>query len=341
VVGRLAGDEFLVFVPFAVLTDALPFAERLRSSISTSHVTIGELSISRSASIGVTRIGKMVNAEHAVIDANAALRSAKSAGKNQASAFEGKKESLGQATPSIDDVRLGLRRGEIGYYVQPILDLLSMHAIGFEALLRWTRPNGEVLGPGYFLNQMTLAYNHETKPPLAEAHRTAEWAVHSQGKFIAFNISSAFLKRVAEKGSGWINEIVGDVPHDHIVFELVETIVDGEDSEIARVVANLRGNGVRIALDDFGSGHSTLHRLQSIPVDYVKIDRHFLAAASRSDRDLEIMRGMISIIHASGSEAIVEGIETQSQLDLCRQLGASFGQGFFLGQPAPLWSWGS
>ncbi|WP_101069027.1 EAL domain-containing protein [Roseovarius salinarum] len=144
---------------------------------------------------------------------------------------------------------------------------------------------------------------------------------------------------MAHKGLSWINTIVGDIPHDRIILELVEAIVDREGDAVARAVAELRERGVRIALDDFGIGQSTLERLQRVPVDFVKIDRHFINAAFNTRRDRDILNGIIDVGLVSDAATVVEGIDTQAQLDLAQELGATHAQGFFLGQPAPISHW--
>jgi EAL domain-containing protein (putative c-di-GMP-specific phosphodiesterase class I) len=132
---------------------------------------------------------------------------------------------------------------------------------------------------------------------------------------------------------------MGGVPHEMVIFELVETIVDGDNTQMSEAVSKLRDLGICIALDDFGIGHSTLHRLQSVDVDYVKVDRHFLEAARHSDRGKHMLQSIIDLIHTSGAAAIVEGIEDQCQLEMVRACGAAFGQGFFLGKPGPISAW--
>lgn len=338
-VGRLAGDEFLILMPSSEAERDFAYSQSICSSVLTAKVMVEDVTISRSASVGFVIVEEEMDPEHIVINANSALRAAKLEGKNRARMFSTKILTENSRSPSIDEIRLGLKRNEIGYFVQPIFNLESLSCFGYEALLRWERKDGEILGPAHFLNLMTSAYNDETKPPLAAARLVAEWVAKKQCKCISFNISAAFLKQLTDKGTEWISEIIGEVPYEMVLFELVETIVDSGDDSMAMAVSELRDKGIRIALDDFGIGHSTLQRLQSVPVDYVKIDRHFLVAASISVRDEEILRGMVELIHASGAEAIIEGIEKQSQLDLAISLGASLGQGFFLGRPGPIAEW--
>ncbi len=305
-------------MPGCRFSDPNDFANSLCRTAATSSVTVDGVSIARTISIGFVVLDKIHDPEHVVVNSNSALRLAKASGKKQARKFCNKPKCESYRKPSVDELRHGLQKDEIDYFIQPIYDLGSHTCIGYESLLRWSRENGEVLGPEHFLDQMTAAYNFDTRPPLAAAHRTAEWATVKQKKKIAFNISSAFLYQFINEGPVWISEIIGQVPHEMVIFELVETIVDGDNQRMSDAVAKLRDLGICIALDDFGIGHSTLHRLHSVPVDYVKVDRHFLHAARLSDRGKCILQSIIDLIHISGAAAIVEGIEDEYQQGLAQ-----------------------
>lgn len=339
-VARLYGDEYLVHVPAPHTAEIDSIAEDIRIAIRATRVRLGALTISRSASIGIVRVAHGMIPRQAVIGASRAMYAAKTGGKDQATRLQDGKPDLMRRAPTVEEVRLGLQRDEFGYHVQPIIDLSTRKVMAYEALLRWHRSNGEVIGPPQFLTTLTGAYDDRTAPPLKAAHATAAWAALTRKTAIAFNISSAFLEQIARQGLHWVNTIVGDIPYDCIILELVETIIDRQDDGIARAVAQLRDRGVRIALDDFGIGHSTLERLQKVPVDLVKIDRHFMAAAMESTRDRDILHGMIDLAHASGAATVIEGVETEAQLDLATGLGATHAQGFHVGRPAPISAYG-
>lgn len=338
-VARLAGDEYLMHISAQYSDIIVTLCDNVRHAINKTVVELGDLKISRSASMGITTVRSGMTPQNAIIEANHALTYAKQGGKNKMISLSERGKSLLPKAPSLEEVRLGLQRDEIKYHVQPIFRLKTMEVVGYEALLRWYRRNGEVIGPAQFINTMTKAYDAQTEPPLNAAYQTAAWAVFQRDKFIAFNISGAFLKKVAYHGLDWINTIVGDIPWNFVVFELVETIIDCEEDSIANVISDLRSQGVRIALDDFGIGQSTLERLQRIHVDIIKIDRSFLYAAVASQRDAKILQGMINIATASGAETVIEGIETKDQLQLATMLGATYAQGFYLGEPVSPNEW--
>lgn len=332
-VARLAGDEYLIHIAarYADMIDAI--IEDVRQAISKTNIELGDLKISRSASFGLTNVRAGMTPQNAIIEANHALSFAKKNGKNTMVKLSERGKNLPLQAPSLEEVRLGLQRKEIKYHVQPIFCLTAMEVIGFEALLRWHRRSGEVIGPAQFINTMTQAYDVQTEPPLEAAYQTAAWAVLQQKKFITFNISGAFLNKIAHQGLDWIDTILRDIPWDCVIFELVETIIDCDEDSIAHILVELRKRGIRIALDDFGTGQSTLERLQRTHVDLVKIDRSFLYAAIASERDANILQGMINIAAASGAETVVEGVETEGQLHMARMLGATYAQGFYLGEP--------
>jgi len=160
--------------------------------------------------------------------------------------------------------------------------------------------------------------------------------VLDRSKYISFNISEAFIKRIADEGLAWVDELVGNVPHDMIVFELLETIVDRSEDAAAAAISKLRQKGIRVALDDFGTGYSNLQRLQGLDVDLIKIDKRFVHGAAKSSRGLDILASMVDLSHRLSAQTVIEGIETAQHLDLARQVGATYVQGFFLGRPKPI-----
>lgn len=336
IVARLEWDEFLVLSQGVSQSQIAALVDTILHAIQTAGVAVGELTVTRQATAGVISVTAGMTVNEALIRADWALVAAKKAGGNRAVFFTGHQVPSRQAKPSVEEVRLALQKGEIGYHVQPIVDLTDLRPQGYEALVRWRRASGEVIGPAQFLNTMTGAYDARTKPPLEAAHRTAAWAAHEQDVFIAFNISAAFLDHVGRHGVDWVSTLIGDVPYHRVVFELVETIVDRDKDRVSEVVAALRAQGIRVALDDFGIGQSTLERLQKIPVDIVKVDKHFLHMAERSPRDMEILRGMVELSRSAGAISVVEGVETERHLDMARALGADWAQGYLFGRPAAI-----
>ncbi|MEL6550144.1 MAG: bifunctional diguanylate cyclase/phosphodiesterase [Pseudomonadota bacterium] len=334
-VARLGGDEFvaLSFQSQPAAVDQL--ARRLGASVLHSEISVGELTIKRAASIGCVRLVPALATHEAIDLGDTAMRCAKNLGKGRAHHLNMHDAEAMELSPSVDELRLALERSEIGYYLQPIYCCQKREVRGYEALLGWERPNGQVLAPAQFLSTMTEAYSARARPPLEFARAATEWVTLSQGNFCCFNISMAFLERIAGGEIEWVNDIIGASPRDKIIFEITEAAIQSDVEAVSEVLDNLRGSGIRIALDDFGVGASNLERLESMPVDMVKIDRRFVRSSSGSQKSRDLLSGMIDLAHKAGAAIVVEGIEEKENFELVRSLGAEYAQGFYLGKPLP------
>jgi EAL domain-containing protein (putative c-di-GMP-specific phosphodiesterase class I) len=118
-------------------------------------------------------------------------------------------------------------------------------------------------------------------------------------------------------------------------LELTETVVMQSLEDVARKIACLRDTGVTISIDDFGTGYSSLSYLQTLRIDYLKIDRSFIRNIPFDANALSLTRALVSLAHGLGTKVVVEGVETSLQLETVRSLGCDIAQGYFLGYPAP------
>jgi diguanylate cyclase (GGDEF)-like protein len=332
-VARLVGDKFLIMLHL-VAEDELPHVlETFSRAVSRSVVNHEELEISRRARMGVVPLGPSVRPQEAIILAN----NAKQAAKRESRTFQIYDKThvvTKRSLPSVDHVRRALQNDEIDYYVQPIFDARTLDVVGYEALIRWIKPSGMVLGPHAFLDSMIECYDDSISPPLHRTRAVAQWAAE-QGHFISFNFSAAFLSTIRGLEATWIENIFGSIPYENCMIEMLETIVDSQINTIAETVDQLQRCGVRIAIDDFGIGHSSLMRLRDISVDVVKIDRQFLAGAQQSSRNYSILESMTSLVSALGARSVLEGVETMEDLETARRMNVDMVQGFLLGRPKP------
>ena len=334
-IARLGGDEFVVLSGSNDLSHIDNMGPLILDAISAATVTIGELSISRGASIGCVNLFETLDA-HAAIDlGDTAMRSAKNLGKNRIHTLTWRVGQKNELTPSVDELMLGLERNEIGYYLQPIVCCRRRCVTGYEALLRWERSDGRVLSPSEFLTTMTDAYSANARPPLEFAREATEWVTLNHEAFCCFNISLSFLERIANRDFDWVMEIIGKSPRDRIVFEITEAAFQSELGRVVEVMEELRKSGIRIALDDFGVGASNLERLQRMPVDIVKMDKRLVRGVAHDAKTRDILKGTIELCHAAGARVVVEGIEQEDQFEIVRELGAEYAQGFHLGLPEP------
>ncbi|MEL6689983.1 MAG: bifunctional diguanylate cyclase/phosphodiesterase [Pseudomonadota bacterium] len=334
-IARIGGDEFVVLTRQTDQSSVSALAENVLRACQQAQLIVGELTVSRAASIGCLRLRQGLEVHNAIDMGDTAMRCAKNLGKNRVHCLNVDDDADTLLLPSVDELRLGLQRSEVGYHLQPIVCTRRNEIAGYEALMRWERADGQILPPAQFLETMTQAYSANARPPLEFAREATEWVTIHEDRFCCFNISMAFLKRISGGSDAWVEEIIGNSPRNKIIFEITESAIESEVEAIAQSVNALRKSGIRIALDDFGTGASNLERLQTMQVDIVKIDRRFVRGADTDLKTRNILQGMIDIAHQAGAIVVCEGIEEEAQFKLVTELGAELAQGFHLGMPEP------
>jgi EAL domain-containing protein (putative c-di-GMP-specific phosphodiesterase class I) len=342
-VGRIGGDELCVAIRDSDLFMSDALAEEFRHAVASTCVMVGQQQVSRSASIGVTVLTPEQRLVDALLLGEDAAAQAKSDGRNRVQIANDTilaSRAQRRAKPTVEDLRAGLARGEVVYYVQPIWNIRTGQPVGVEALIRWITPNGQVRMPSEFLDTMTANYHLKLKPPLAAANYAARTFTHNRPDlFCTFNISNTFMERYHSLKPQWITDLLQGLQPGQLVFEIVESAVINDPEGAKRVFAALRKSGARVALDDFGKGLSNLERLREYPVDIVKIDQQFIQSLDGTDRNTAIVRGLVEMSRTLGFAIIAEGVETEAQLEQVKSLGIDMVQGFLLGRPATVEHW--
>ena len=237
-----------------------------------------------------------------------------------------------------EDLRGALARHELEVYFQPIVSLRDQVAVGTEALLRWRHPVHGLLEPDAFLD---IVERDGLMPEIgAWVFETAcryqrRWRRQDRDVAVSVNVSAGELGE-----AGYPARIAAILARTgahaaSLTLELTETTLLVETTDVASTLAELRALGVRIALDDFGRGYSSLEHLKSLPVDVIKIDRTFLEGIDESREDRAIVEAMIALARATGRSVIAEGIETEAQLLELIELGCPLGQGFYFAPAMP------
>lgn len=339
-VARLGGDEFavvrqpasppefpeLLFAPYQEVFDE-PFSVRGNR-------------LSVSASVGCARARpRSLRAEELVGMADLALYAAKAAGAGRMSSFTSAMSVRARERASlVADLDLAIRHEEFLFHYQPQHELVTGRVVATEALLRWQHPTRGLLAPAEFLE---VAEESGLLVPIGAlmlrqaCRRLAGLDTHVR---LALNVSAAEL--AAPDFLDHLERCLDEFGVDprRLELEVTETAaVTPESESLLREVQQL---GVRIAIDDFGVGYSSLARLQRIPVDVIKVDRAFAAALGdtrRRSREVAraIMKSAVDIGSALGVQVLAEGIEDQAQLSQVRGLGFDLVQGYFLASPAP------
>jgi len=237
------------------------------------------------------------------------------------------------------DLHLAIERKEFRLHYQPIVHLQSGRIAGFEALLRWQHPEMGILSPYKFID---LAEETGMIVPigrwvLREACRQAQaW----QSKYpsgmpltTTVNVSAKQFAHV-----NLVNDVEAAIQDSGVgpgtlQLEITESLGMADPERTNRVLLRLKRLGVRISLDDFGTGHSSLSRLQGFPADVLKIDRSFVANMEESAENLEVVRLIVRLAQTFGLKVIAEGVETAAQEVQLKVLGCEFGQGYLYSRP--------
>lgn len=337
-IGRLAGDEFTLFVPSLPDMDsagriarAIQFALRERFDLGSQHVDLG-------ASIGVACYPEHGDTLSALLrSADIAMYHAKRQGRNRAEMFTAELALEAADRAELErDLLLGLQREEFLLEFQPQIEIGSGRAIGAEALVRWAHPERDLVMPGSFVpvaeeSGAIVALGDWVMGRVCET--AARWARAGVRQRIAINISSRELGQ-ADFFMRLRHAIdAHQAPAVMLELEITESLAMEMKARTLDQIGVLRREGVRIAIDDFGTGYSNLSRLRELPVDRVKIDRSLVRDIAVSAEARTICSAVVGLIQGLGMEVVVEGVETEAQMEMLRVIGCTLFQGYHLARP--------
>ncbi|WP_239147042.1 putative bifunctional diguanylate cyclase/phosphodiesterase [Paractinoplanes tereljensis] len=342
-VARLGGDEFAVLLEGASAETVEQHTQACLDALNQPFVVHGRKAVV-SVSIGVVpEIAGYGDAEEVLRNADVAMYAAKARGKGCFEIFESRMhEQLIDRLDSEARLRDAVHRGELRLHLQPVVALPGKRVGGVEALVRWQDPERGLQQPGSFipLAEETGLIAEIDRWVLFEACMTVKrWqdlAPHASPAWVSVNLSAVELEipdltdRVA-----YALATTGLSPH-CLVLELTETVLMRDLAVTAARLEELRELGVKIAIDDFGTGYSSLGYLRDIPVDVLKVDRSFITGLVGNQRQQELVSAVLQLGHTLGLKVVVEGIETEDQLELLGRMGCRYAQGYFLGRPEPV-----
>jgi len=338
-VARFGGDEFtFLFEDLASEREVVLIAERISR---TARVPImlddGEATVT--VSIGIAMVGDpAIPAETVIREADVAMYRAKELGRSRYELFD--EASRHRAMQRIEleaALRHAVERGELRVHYQPKFSLNGHRgAIGFEALVRWEHPERGLIAPAEFI---PLAEETGIVLPIGEfvfneaLHQLARWQQSKPELTVSVNLSLRQLQDaglVAMLGSA-IN--AAGVDPAAVCLEVSESSVAQNGDVATRAFKGLKTTGVRIAIDDYGTGSSSLTNLKRLPIDLLKIHESFVSMLDQDGEDASIVGAVVELGHALGLSVVAEGVETDSQLAELRSLGCDGAQGFLFGQP--------
>src|SRR4051794_5145302 len=338
---RLGGDEFAILCEgLEDAGESVVIAERLLAVV-TARLEVAGVSLAPTASVGVALAGpgSTVQGEDLVRDAGVAMYRAKRGGRGRVELFDDamRAETI-ERMELTTDLRRAIEDGDLRLVYQPLVHLGQRRASGFEALVRWTHPERGEIPPGRFI---PLAEQHGLIEPLGRwvlrealgqlAQWRAEGLAHDMG--MSVNVSRVQLSR-----PGLAQEVLGvladfELAPDRLVVEVTESAVMEDPVVATATLDELHEAGVRIALDDFGVGQSSLACLRDLPLDALKLDRQFITSLASSREAAAIVRAVCDMARTLGFGVVAEGVEAEAQSQVVEALGCDFGQGFLYARP--------
>jgi diguanylate cyclase len=236
----------------------------------------------------------------------------------------------------LGELRQAIDRAELDLVYQPKMNLRSGRVVGMEALLRWPHPQLGVLRPDEF---MALVRQHGLMRQVTGFVVTralddaAHWEASGTGAAVAVNVFAPDLKDAALPDALCEALRSRDLPPSLLTVEITEDLILNDIDRVTAVLHRLREQGIRIAIDDFGSGFSALAYLRDLPIDEVKLDRQFISSITEDRRAAAVVRAVIDLTHELGVTVVAEGIEDAGTADWLREHGCDIGQGYYFGAP--------
>ena len=334
---RLGGDEFAILVEDLTPADAEALAERLLAA-GREQVRLDSRDVTCSLSIGIATGD--VPAEQLLRDADLAMYAAKRAGRNAYAVFcpSMSRSVLEEAQQRVDMER-GLEQGQFVLLYQPVVDMTTQRLTGVEALVRWRHPEDGLRTPYQFI--ATAEANGLIVPlgrwVLREAcAQLARWRRETPAA-AALKINVNLSARQFQY-AGLVADVAAaiddaGIPAGALTLEITESMLMEDVTGAIETLGALRALGVRLAIDDFGTGYSSLNYLKQLPVDIIKIDKTFVDQVDTDADDVALVYAVVGLGQALRMQTVAEGIETDGQWRMLRQIGCDQGQGYLFGRP--------
>jgi diguanylate cyclase (GGDEF)-like protein len=332
---RFGGDEFAILLDRSSFDQARAVAERLRVQMSEFTFQDSGKAFNVGASLGLTMTHPEYSAEQLMAQADAACYTAKSKGRNRVEVYS---PAMAEITNLRNDsgwlmkLRDAIREDRFEIWFQPIVEIASGRASHQEALLRLRDDQGLFIEPGAFL---PAAARFKMMKEIDEVvlKKVTQYLSLETELHLGVNLSGQSLNQpqLAEDISGLF--MAAKIDPSRVILEITETEIISNLNSARNLIKELRGQGFKVALDDFGSGFSSFAYLKNLPADYLKMDGSFIRDLAKEPKSRVFVRVVNEIAHELGMKSVAEFVEDQATYDILRDLGVDHAQGYFVGQP--------
>jgi EAL domain-containing protein (putative c-di-GMP-specific phosphodiesterase class I) len=341
-VARFGSDEFVIVCDDVTVLETEQIAVRVLAAVNLPCV-VGDHELAVTASMGIAVADANATPESLVRDSDAAMYRAKERGRDRIELFDvGLRSKVDRRRETTSALRRALDQGELTVNYQPVVDLATGAMVSTEALLRWNHPTRGLVGPVEFI---PIAEETGLIVPIGAwvldqaCRQLVEWQEIMRSQAIAADLTMAVNLSVRQMLAPDVVRVVDDVVQRYALrpgdlwLELTESVFMEDVDYFSKTLADLKALGVRLSIDDFGTGFSSLSYLKRFPVDGVKIDRAFVSALGADPHDSALVAAMLAMADALDLEVIAEGVETPEQLAELRRLGCRRSQGYYLAKP--------
>jgi diguanylate cyclase (GGDEF)-like protein/PAS domain S-box-containing protein len=338
---RLAGDEFVALLEdISSVEDAARVADRIHQALAAPHRIDGR-EVFCSVSIGIAK-GKprYEHPEEVLRNADTAMYHAKAAGQARAKVFETGMHMRLEAGEQLEkELERATERDELQLYYQPIVALKTRSIAAMEALVRWQHHSRGLLHPSHFV---PLAEKTGLIVPIgkwvlrAACQQMRTWKLtNARDSLVSISVNVSPRQLAQTDLVGYIDRVTQEVHLDKtsLQLEITEAAVRENGPSALLLLKELKGKGVRVSMDDFGSAQASLSNLHRLPIDVVKMDGPYIEMISRSDKHLEVVRATVELAHRLELKVVAEGVETALQAELLTALNCDFAQGFYFSPP--------
>ncbi|WDD99029.1 EAL domain-containing protein [Thalassomonas actiniarum] len=343
VLARLGGDEFVVLLDAIQSQDDVEdIATRIIERIAQPFELDGQI-LHSSASIGISLChNHYQDANEILRDADAAMYQAKSLGRGRYVFFdESMREQLLASMTLEQELRVAINQQQFELHYQKISNLECSQIIGFEALLRWQHPKKGLLTPSEFLfmaeeTGMILEIENWVIEEVSRQLLSWQYGSEFDNAFIAVNLSGRHLTQVSQL-SKLIDNIRKNIAlPQRLILEFNESAFEQHNEQALKGLRKLKALGVKLALDDYGAGLSSLNFLYSYPFEIIKLDRSFVRSLKNNEKNLSVIRALHELGQDFGYRLVAEGIENEDTLQKLHAAGCEFGQGYYLNRPVKI-----
>lgn len=344
VVGRLGGDEFAIITLDNGRSGALSLAERINKQLGFINTNYLEISQRITASIGIAYFGaEDINATELMAQADMAMYQAKNRQRGSWHVYSPNDQVRENILVNLSwekRITQGFSDDQFEVHLQPVMALADNTIQHYEVLLRLRLENGELAMPEQFISRAEHGGQIQEldRWVIRKALRTvANFPPEHQHTQIAINLSAINIGKAsmltaleqAIKASG--------IDPRRIIFELTETAAVSDFAAAHQFISAIRALGCAFSLDDFGSGFSSFYYLKHLPVDYIKIDGSFIRGLTDRPDDQIFVRAMVDLARGYGKKIVAEHVEDAAVLEMLREFGVNYVQGYHIGRPAPVY----